>query len=153
MVQLVKVTKNERPALRCYIVPLCIPQPTFLTVFHLSKHLVENNIKIYVCVCFFFFTHCTIGWQCVYWNEQLLDLLSGCVITEALARISHCPWITQVACNIYHSPERMTHSAEQREESDSLKGEIGGQLGEQDEKLITRLCSVLVFVNEAFIYF
>lgn len=41
----------------------------------------------------------------------------------------------------------MTHSAEQREESDSLKGEIGGQLGEQDEKLITRLCSVLVFVN------
>lgn len=76
-----------------------------------------------------------------------------CVITEALARISHCPWITQVACNIYHSPERMTHSAEQREESDSLKGEIGGQLGERDEKLITRLCSVLVFVNEAFIYF
>lgn len=52
MVQLVKVTKNERPALRCYIVPLCIPQPTFLTVFHVSKHLVENNIKIYVCFIF-----------------------------------------------------------------------------------------------------
>lgn len=47
----------------------------------------------------------------------------------------------------------MTHSAEQREESDSLKGAIGGQLGEPDEELITRLCSVLVFVNEAFIYF
>lgn len=55
MVQLVKVTKNERPALRCYIVPLCIPQPTLLTVFHLSKHLVENNIKIYMRVVYFFF--------------------------------------------------------------------------------------------------
>lgn len=39
----------------------------------------------------------------------------------------------------------MTHFAEQREESDSLKGEIGGQLGEQNEKLRTRLYSVLVF--------
>lgn len=91
------------------------------------------------------------GWQCVHWNEPLLALIWGSVITEALATVSHCPRITQVSCNICHSPGGMTHCAEQkREESDSLKGEAEGQLGEQDEALTTTpRCSGLVFVNYA----